>query len=84
MPYRIFNWSQISNKFSDSILLGNGASISIGGRFTYSSLKEHAVENGLVMQGFESLFSFFDTNDLELVLRLVWQENKVTSTRNPG
>lgn len=79
MPYQIFNWSQISNNFSDSILLGNGASISIDGSFTYSSLKEHAIDNGLFTRDVESLFSFFNTNDFELVLRLVWQANKVNS-----
>lgn len=79
MPYQIYNWSEISNNFSDSILLGNGASISIDGCFTYSSLKEHAINNGLFTQDVQSLFTFFNTNDFELVLRLVWQANKVNS-----
>ncbi|MGI3004984.1 hypothetical protein ACRTDJ_18135 [Shewanella algae] len=45
MPYQIYNWSDISGAFSDSILLGNGASISIDRDFTYNSLKQHAIDH---------------------------------------
>jgi len=82
MPHKIYDWSQISNEFSDSIILGNGASISINDSFSYSSLKQHAIENGLLTQDVNSLFTFFNTNDFELVLRLVWQANKVNSALN--
>lgn len=82
MPYQIHDWSRISNDFSDSIILGNGASISIDDSFSYGSLKQHAVDNGLLTQDVNSLFEFFNTNDFELVLRLVWQANKVNSALN--
>ena len=77
MPYRIHSWLDISEQYSDSILLGNGASISISNRFTYSSLKEHAISFGLLTQQVQLLFDYFNTDDFELILRLVWQANKV-------
>lgn len=79
MPYLIHNWSDISEAYSDSILLGNGASISIDRGFTYSSLKQHAIEHGLLTDQVQRLFSYFNTDDFELILRLVWQANKVNS-----
>lgn len=79
MPYHIRNWLEISNHFSDSILLGNGASISINRSFTYSSLREHAIEYGLLTENVQKLFNYFDTDDFELVLRLVWQANAVNT-----
>lgn len=77
MLYQINNWSDISREYSDSILLGNGASISIDRSFTYSSLKQHAIENGLLTEQVQRLFRYFRTEDFELILRLVWQANKV-------
>lgn len=77
MPYQIYNWSDISGQYSDSILLGNGASISMNKRFTYSSLKEHAIKHGLLTDQIQRLFEYFNTDDFELILRLVWQANKV-------
>lgn len=77
MPYEIQNWIDISNNFSDSILLGNGASISLSDSFTYRSLRGHAVDNGLLTINVRRLFIYFDTDDFELILRLVWQANKV-------
>lgn len=77
MTIKIYNWQDISEKFSDSILLGNGASISINKSFTYDSLKEYAATNGLFNASINSLFNFFKTSDFELILRLVWHATKV-------
>ncbi|MFS7382904.1 DUF4917 family protein [Rahnella inusitata] len=77
MPHQIYNWIDISRYFNDSIILGNGASISIFPNFTYRSLKQHATEHGLLNENVQRLFEFFDTNDFELILRLVWQANNV-------
>lgn len=77
MTIKIYNWQDISEKFTDSILLGNGASISINKSFTYDSLKEYAATNGLFNASINSLFDFFKTNDFELILRLVWHATKV-------
>lgn len=77
MNYKIHNWQDISNDFSESILLGNGASIGIDSSFNYSSLKDHACSNGLLNQSVNSLFDYFETSNFELILRLVWQATKV-------
>lgn len=77
MTYKIHNWQDISSDFSDSILLGNGASISIHSNFNYTSLKEYACNEGLLNTSVQRLFDYFKTDDFELVLRLVWQATKV-------
>lgn len=77
MAFKIHTWSDISERFSDNLLLGNGASISVDNRFRYQSLKQHAIENGLFNVDVESLFDFFHTDDFELILRIVWQATNV-------
>lgn len=77
MTIKIYDWQDISKDFSDSILLGNGASISINDSFTYKSLKEHAANKGLFDPSIKLLFDFFGTDDFELILRLVWHATKV-------
>jgi len=77
MPHVIHNWTDISNQFSGSILLGNGASIGINNSFTYQSLRKHAIDNGLLNTNVQRLFDYFKTDDFELILRLVWQANNV-------
>lgn len=78
MVYRIFEWQEISEKYyGGSLLLGNGASMSIDNRFGYTSLVGHALENGIFAQDIQQLFNFFNTSDFELVLRLVWQASNV-------
>lgn len=78
MPHKIFEWREIAQDYhAGSLLLGNGASISIDDRFGYSSLVNHARENGIFTQDIQQLFDFFNTTDFELVLRLVWQASNV-------
>lgn len=78
MPHRIFQWNEIArNYYGGSLLLGNGASISVDERFGYTSLINHARDNGLITQDIQQLFQFFDTSDFELILRLVWQASNV-------
>ncbi|EHK9087688.1 DUF4917 family protein [Vibrio parahaemolyticus] len=79
MYYEINNWTDIARYFSDSVLLGNGASISISGSFSYSSLREHAIDNDLLTRDVQRLFEYFHTDDFELILRLVWQANNINS-----
>ncbi|WP_330961561.1 DUF4917 family protein [Photobacterium sp. 53610] len=82
MPYEIINWLDISEQFQDTVLLGNGASIAIDNVFDYGSLRQHAIDNGLLIQEVQQLFDYFDTNDFELILRLVWQSNRVNLALN--
>lgn len=79
MPHQIVNWMDISSRFRDGIILGNGASISIDPSFSYGSLKQHATDHGLLTINVQRLFTFFDTHDFELILRLVWQARNVNS-----
>lgn len=76
--YPIYKWADISANYSGStIILGNGASISVDRRFSYSSLINHAMNNNLITDDIVQLFRFFNTDDFELVLRLVWQASNV-------
>jgi hypothetical protein len=38
----LFRWKKLEDKFCEGIVLGNGASIAIDPRFSYSSLFENA------------------------------------------
>lgn len=78
MPYQIRQWEDISNDYhQETIVLGNGASIAVDRSFNYPSLLEHARDNGLMTNDVAKLFEFFDTEDFELVLRLVWHATTV-------
>lgn len=77
MPFEIQTWVNISANYKDAILLGNGASIAVSPRFAYPSLFQHANKNGMLPNEVQKLFAFFQTNDFELVLRLVWQASNV-------
>lgn len=81
MPFEICNWGDIAqNYYGGSLLLGNGASISIDNRFAYQSLLAHAREENLLTQDIQQLFNFFNTSDFELILRLVWQASNVNQS----
>ncbi|NMG16699.1 DUF4917 family protein [Aromatoleum bremense] len=77
MPFEIRPWEAIAENYGCTILLGNGASISISPSFSYASLLQHAAEQHLLPEDAQRLFEFFQTNDFELVLRIVWQASNV-------
>ncbi|KZZ76093.1 hypothetical protein A3766_14965 [Oleiphilus sp. HI0132] len=77
MAEKIVAWKDIEDKFNGTILLGNGASIAVDERFAYGSLKQHAIDSGLLTSDVQSIFDFFHTDDFELILRIVWQANNV-------
>lgn len=80
MTFEIKKWNDISNNYTGALLLGNGASIAISDKFSYTSLIEHARENGILTDDVQKLFDFFETNDFELILRLVWQASNVNKS----
>lgn len=82
MPHEIKQWLEIQENYGGSIILGNGASMATDGRFSYSSLKEYAVEHEFFSQNVTSLFDFFGTDDFELILRIVWQATNVNAALN--
>ncbi len=77
MPFEIRPWEAIVENYGCTILLGNGASISVNPSFSYTSLLQHATEQNLLPDDAQQLFNFFKTNDFELVLRIVWQASNV-------
>ena len=77
MPFEIRSWEAIVENYGCTILLGNGASISVSPSFSYASLLQHAAEHNLLPEDAQQLFKFFQTNDFELVLRIVWQASNV-------
>ncbi|PNG81988.1 DUF4917 family protein [Pseudomonas putida] len=81
MPHQVAQWAEIVAEYGHgTILLGNGASIALSPRFAYGSLLEHAQQNGLITKDVDRLFEFFDTQDFELILRLVWQASNVNKS----
>ncbi|WP_407315447.1 DUF4917 family protein [Pseudomonas sp. nanlin1] len=77
MHYAIQQWQAIANNYRGTLILGNGASIAVSRSFSYQSLLEHARTNELIAPDVEQLFDFFDTEDFELILRIVWQASNV-------
>lgn len=77
MAAEIKQWSDIADKYRDTVILGNGASVAVSNTFSYSSLLEHAVENKLISGDVEQIFDFFKTRDFELILRTVWQATNI-------
>lgn len=73
----IEQWLDIADDFTESLLLGNGASRAVDNCFSYDSLKLRAEERGLFNQNVTKLFRYFNTSDFELVLRLIWQASNV-------
>lgn len=79
--FEIYQWEDIKYDFYNAkLILGNGASIAIDSKFSYSSLLEHAKLNNHINDDIKELFNFFNTNDFELILRLVWQAAKVNKS----
>ncbi len=78
MPVDIRQWQDISDRYHrGTLLLGNGASMAVARSFGYNSLLEHARQNGLFTPDVASLFRHFETEDFELILRIVWHAAKV-------
>jgi hypothetical protein len=77
MP-EIVQWEEIQDQFSDSLLLGNGASMAVHPEFGYRSLFETAQNNGHITPAVAGIFDQFGVNDFELVLRRLWQASLVT------
>lgn len=81
MEHLINDWQSIAGGFSrGKIILGNGASIAVSESFLYSSLFSNSLDHELISSDIHRLFSYFDTRDFELVLRLVWHASKVNSS----
>ena len=81
MEYCIVPWKDIAeNYYQGTILLGNGASIAVHSKFKYESLFLNAKQENLLSEYIDDLFAYFNTNDFELILRLVWQAHNVNKS----
>jgi hypothetical protein len=70
-------WSEIDAKAKNNLLLGNGFSIAFASDFAYSSLRSKAIEYGYLSENDKELFTNFQTNDFELLLRRLRDAAKV-------
>ncbi|MEJ2794960.1 DUF4917 family protein [Iodobacter sp. LRB] len=78
MPIEIRRWNDIADQFTDSLLLGNGASIAVDGRFNYPSLFTAARNAGHLTEQVLDIFArFSNSTDFEYVLRKLWQARLV-------
>lgn len=78
--YQIRNWNDISADYiNGSLIIGNGASIALHQNFNFRSLKEKAEELKLFDEDIAKLFKEFETDDFELILRLVWHAKLVNN-----
>ena len=73
----VYEWKEIEDKFKDGIVLGNGGSIAIDKLFSYSSLFQHAQEEGLLTENVGKIFDHLNTQDFELVLRMLWHAHHI-------
>lgn len=75
----IKSWASIKDRFNGTILLGNGASIAVDDRFGYGTLKKYVIDNKLLKDDVKRIFDSFETDDFELILRIVWQASNVNT-----
>ena len=76
---KIYEWSDIKDDFTDSLLVGNGSSMALSNNFAYKSLYEKATEKENLDQVTQQVFSKFykDSHDFERVLYRLWQANYI-------
>ncbi|EGB7237344.1 DUF4917 family protein [Salmonella enterica] len=80
MSFAIHPWSELAQGYDGTILLGNGASIAVSSRFAYGSLFERVKQRESLAEDARRLFDFFETEDFELILRIVWQASNVNKS----
>lgn len=78
MTNEIRQWCEIKDKFTDGLILGNGASISVHQEFGYRNLLAEAKRLGHLTEDAERIFAAFGVNDFELVLRYLWHSKVVS------
>lgn len=71
------DWKDISEDFTDTLILGNGASIAVHRDFNYKSLRDAALERGYITDEVQEVFDHLGTEDFELVLNMLWHAERV-------
>jgi len=79
MPFEVKQWNDITEKYGDTLILGNGASVAVDNSFSYASLLERALADKLISGDVQQIFDFFNTKDFELVLRTLWQATNINN-----
>ncbi len=74
---KLKKWTKIKDRFTQNLLLGNGASIAIDERLSYKSLYEQVCEVGKLNKDLQGLFDSFDTTNFEFILKLLLQTSRV-------
>ena len=69
--------AEISERFRDALIVGNGGSMAVSSGFSYRSLLEEARTRGYLNPQVESLFDQFETEDFELLLRHLFHAQMV-------
>jgi hypothetical protein len=80
MSFVIHNWQNISEDFSDGLLLGNGASIAVDNGFSYTSLYEEALAKKIIKPRIKKVFDEYDVNDFEEILDAIENAKRVNSS----
>lgn len=70
---RIQAWSEIADDFKDALIVGNGGSIALSEKFSYTSLYKLGVDRREINFPIQEIFKKFSVNnDFEKVLRRLW------------
>jgi hypothetical protein len=80
----IVAWQAIADRYSDTLLLGNGASISLDACFSYPSLLDKAKTDGAITPDVDAIFEYFRTTDFEQVMRMLWHAFNVNAALGIG
>jgi hypothetical protein len=73
----LYAWDDIADRFKDTLVLGNGASMAVHRGFGYESLREVAYDEGFITPAVQQVFDHLDTRDFELVLNMLWHAESV-------
>lgn len=75
---RILEWAEISGCFEQGgLILGNGASRAVDDKFRYTNLYDHAKAKNLISDEIDEVFKYFQTDDFEFVLHMLWHAYNV-------
>jgi hypothetical protein len=82
----ILQWNDLAERYDDTLLLGNGASIAVDSCFSYGSLLQEAEFRGHITSDLRIIFDYLDTKDFELVMSMVrtaYHVNKALGITDP-
>lgn len=79
---RVYDWDTMKNRFTNCLLLGNGASIAIDRRFSYKLLYNEVVNCSVLNKELLRLFQHYDTQNFEFILRILLETHRVNEILN--